>query len=675
MKKIWYKGPAKNWDEAFPVGNGRLGAKIFGNTGHEIIQFNEESVWTGGYIERTNKSASNSLKEIRSLIDHERIEDAQELVYEAFSAVPSLHRFYKSAGELHLDFYDAEHFALENVDGFRNNFKDVDSYRRELDFTTGIATTEFSVESVLNNSDFARNSNGGAVTYKREVFASLSSNTIIIHISSTAPKSVFFRAQILKDGCEKKYSLSDDTIVMLDTSGVPYAVMATAVSSGGTVRVRGESLIVENADEATIYLDVESAYSFGGYRRKCGVKRSYPLSLATKCADLALKRICFASGTSYENSRRNQVTDFASLLEHAELETDNENLEKKSVDEIKEDKKLSLEYDWNFERYKFNTGCSALSSLPMANIGKGLWKNEDAAVKTEGFDLLSKKCGMIPQGVFGAEKSAEALFKFLKTLYKHGSVCADEMYKCHGFVAHNSTDIWGDPCPCGTDLSSSYIPLGAAKLAPSVLEYYEYSLDKKFLKKNFYLLKNACDFFADYLVSADENKKLILSPSFTEKGISAQSENAESVIYELFDSTIKAMKYLNQNAASKDFVKYQFIKNRLSHHEENTASGNAFTDITSSIVSSRIVDGRVEIKLLNGLSEELNSGSLKNVCLKGKIFADISWKNGNLTEAKLFTKQEVKFIPGIIVVYKGKSYDSNISSGTLDLRNVLPNTI
>ena len=136
MKKIWYKGPAKNWDEAFPVGNGRLGAKVFGNTGHEIIQFNEESVWTGGYIERTNKSAHSSLKEIRSLIDHERMEDAQELVYETFSAVPSLHRSYKSAGELHLDFYDAEHFALENVDGFRNNFKDVDSYRRELDFTS-----------------------------------------------------------------------------------------------------------------------------------------------------------------------------------------------------------------------------------------------------------------------------------------------------------------------------------------------------------------------------------------------------------------------------------------------------------------------------------------------------------------------------------------------------------
>lgn len=667
MKKIWYKGPAKNWDEAFPVGNGRLAAKVFGNTGHEIIQFNEESVWTGGYIERTNKNASSSLKEIRSLLDHERKEEAQELVFETFSAVPSLHRSYKSAGELHLDFYDAEHYGLENADGSRNNFKEVDSYRRELDLTSGITSAEFSVESVLNNSDFARNSNGGAVTYRREVFASFSSNTIIIHISSTAPKSVFFRAQILKEGCAKKYSLSDDTIVMLDTSGVPYAVMATAVSSGGSVFVRGESLIVENADEATIYLDVESAYNFGSYRRKCGVKRSYPLSLATKCADLALKRICFASGTSYENSRRNQVTDFASLLEYADLNTDNESSEKKSVEEIREDKKLSLEYEWNFERYKFNAGCSALSSLPFANIGNGLWKNEDVSGKTEGFNILSEKCGKIPQGIFGTEKSASALFKFMKTLYKHGVICADKMYKCHGFVAHNTTDIWGDSCPCGTDLKTSYDPLGAAKLVTAVTEYYEYSLDKKFLKKNFYLLKNACDFFADYLVSADEKKKLALSPSFT--------ENSEKIIYDLFDSAIKAMKYLNRNTASRDFIKYEFIRRKLEKSDEAAATENSFADISSSIISSRITDGRVEITLLKEVPEEFSSGSFKNVCLKGKLFADISWKDGNLLEAKLFTKQEVKFIPGIVVVYKGKSYDSNISSGTLDLRNVLPNTI
>lgn len=675
MKKIWYKGPAKNWDEAFPVGNGRLGAKVFGNTGHEIIQFNEESVWTNAYIERTNKSASKSLKEIRSLIDHGRKEDAQELVYETFSAVPSFHQSYKSAGELHLDFYDAEHFGLENADGSRNNFREVGSYRRELDLATGIASTEFSVESVLNNSDFARNSNGGSVTYRREVFASFSSNTIIIHISSTAPKSVFFRAQILKDGCGKKYSLSDDTIVMLDTKGIPYAVMATAVSSGGTVRVRGESLIVENADEATIYLDVESAYNFGSYRRKCGVKRTYPFSLATKCADIALKKICFASGTSYENARRNQVSDFASLMEFAELDTGSENSEKKSVEEIREDKKLSLEYEWDFERYKFNSGSSSLSLLPMANIGNGLWKNGDNSEKTEGFDILSKKCALIPQGIFGAERTALSLFKFMKKLYKHGSICADEMYKCNGFVAHNSTDIWGDACPCGTDLKNSYVPLGAAKIATAVTEYYEYSLDKKFLKKNFYLLKNACDFFADYLVPVDEKKKLVLSPAYTEDGISSGSDESESVIYELFDSTLRAMKYLNRNTASRDFVKYEYIKSRLAHVDSHDKTGNAFADISSSIISSRITDGRVEITLLNGLPEELNSGSLKNVCLKGKIFADISWKDGSLVDAKLFTRQEVKFIPGIIVVYKGKSYDSNISSGTLDLRNVLPNTI
>lgn len=675
MKKIWDKGPAKDWDEAFPVGNGRLGAKVFGNTGHEIIQLNEESVWTGGYIDRINPGASKSLKEIRSLIDHERSEDAQEFVYETFTGVPSLHRSYRSAGELHLDFYDAEHFGLENADGSRDNFKEVDYYRRELDLTSGIASTEFTVESVLNNSDFARNSNGGAVTYRREVFASFSSNALIIHISSTSPKSVYFRAQILKDGCAKKYSLSDDTIVMLDVTGIPYAVMATAVSSGGSVKVRGDSLIVESADEATIYLDIESAYNSGSYRRKCGVKRSYPLSLATKCADTALKRICFAGGTSYENSRRDQVADFGSFLEYAELDAGNENSERKSLEEIKEDKNLALEYEWSIERYRFNAGCSFLSRLPLANIGNGLWNKGDGSGSPEGFNILSNICGMIPQGIFGAEKSASSLFKFMKTLYRHGSICTDRMYGCHGFVAHNTTDIWGDSCPCGTDMKSSYIPLGAAKIVSAITEYYEYSLDKNFLKKNLYLLKNACEFFQEYLVPADERKKLVLSPAYTEKGISFGSEESESIVYELFDSTLRAMKYLNYDAASKDFIKYEYVRNRLAHIEGRRDTGNAFVDISSSVVFSRIADGRVEIEFLNGLPEEFESGSLKKVCLKGNLLADVSWKKGNLVEAKLFVKQESKFIPGIVVVYKGKRYDSNISSGSLDLKNVLPNTI
>ena len=257
MSRLTKKSPAADYADAFPVANGRLGAKVFGNPGHEIIRLCEESQWSGAFHDRNNPQCREALKETRTLLGQGRFGEAQEQVFECLSATPSDQTFYCPSGEIHIDFYDGEHKSLYEVaGGKRNCFAGCDAYKREIDFETGIVSSEFSIESsVSGEKDFSRSSPDSSITYTRECFASGSGNVIVYHISSSVPKSIYFRANIEKKGCAKKYSLTNDTISVLDVNNFPSCIMMTAVSSGGTVCIKGEHIVVEKSDDVTLYID------------------------------------------------------------------------------------------------------------------------------------------------------------------------------------------------------------------------------------------------------------------------------------------------------------------------------------------------------------------------------------------------------------------------------------
>ena len=321
MSRLTKKSPAADYADAFPVANGRLGAKVFGNPGHEIIRLCEESQWSGAFHDRNNPQCREALKETRTLLGQGRFGEAQEQVFECLSATPSDQTFYCPSGEIHIDFYDGEHKSLYEVaGGKRNCFAGCDAYKREIDFETGIVSSEFSIESsVGGEKDFSRSSPDSSITYTRECFASGSGNVIVYHISSSVPKSIYFRANIEKKGCAKKYSLTNDTVSILDVNNFPSCIMMTAVSSGGTVCIKGEHIVVEKSDDVTLYIDVETGYRRGHFRSKMGDVHKKPLAAASGCADLALKRICFASGTSYENLKADYISEYSSWNNQALL--------------------------------------------------------------------------------------------------------------------------------------------------------------------------------------------------------------------------------------------------------------------------------------------------------------------------------------------------------------------
>lgn len=664
MSKLTYKSPAENFKDAFPVANGRIGAKVYGNPVHEILKLNEESLWSKAYYNRINSHSRGALKEIRTLVSQDRYVEAEEHVLECLSGTPAEQAHYCPSGEIHIDFYDAEHSK-------RGSFEKYDSYKREIDFETGIVSSEFSVESSISGQkDFSRSSADSSITYIRECFATGSGNVLVYHISSSVAKSIYLRASIVKPECAKKYALTNDTVSVLDVNGFPSCIMMTAVASGGTVAVRGEYLVVEKSDDVTLYIDVETGYRRGHFRSKQGDVHKKPLAAASKCADLALKRICFASGTSYQNLKADHIADWTSWNTQAILSIGG-----------KED------LDWEYAKYKLLCDLHPQGTLP--KIKKGLWTENEG----ERFNLMDNSIYRHAAGMTGFSKLNRTLLKFAKRLYRHGKATAELMYGAEGFVCHGSTDIWGDAAPCGTDLASSYSPLGTLSFTKSLIEYYEYSMDRKTLKKYFKFLKSASLFFLNTLVPADEKKHLILSPAFTSgrensEGknfhIAERSDEYAAAVKEVFALTLRAMKYLGKstdtfafelsNASAKiNAPEYTETAEKISDTENFDAWLCSAKD---SILKCRMNGDRVELSLLESVPENWKNGTLKKVQLMGNIIADIEWKEGKFAGAILYTEPGTDFWKDISVIYEGKEYAAQLSGdGKLDLKNVLPSTV
>ena len=683
MDTIWYKSPAKNFSEAIPVGNGRLGAKLFGEPRRERIFLNEESLWSGPFIDRVNKDALPAIARIRKLLAQGCQSEAAQQIIECFTGVPETQTFYKSAGQVSIDFYDAEHRGSFGESSSGGAFSAFTSYRREIDLAGGICSTQFSLETSAPSTEFfSQGATGSSITFTRECFAAVASNVLVLHVSASTPKSVFFRLRLEKQGLAKKYALSGDTIVALDTSGVPFAILAMALCSSGDVFVRGDNLIVEAADDATVYIDVETAFRRRRFRRKGGRTRG-PLAKAYKCADLALRRVCFAAGTSYENLKAEHITDFNSWTQNCRLSIEGEDTGGKSFDELSSDAKNALLASFELSKYKMISSCKECSTLPC--VAGGLWSD---GVDSGGFSFRGtspyKRCA----ASFGLERANLPFFTLAKRIYKRGKAASQKMYGAQGYVLHTASDIWGDAAPCGADLWHSYLPFGALEIARAVLDFYEFTLDKKFLKKHLYLIKQAADFFADYLFPSLGGKNLVLFPSFVgsdaDKTTCVVSENpADSAkIAELFECLLFAMGELGVKSTDERFVKYSSLLQRLSGTETVAATPSQdegffgfLCETLGAIVSSEMKGGRVEITLLENIPHEWTEGSLEKVHLKGNLFANVKWREGKLEAASIWGESGTRFVKEIALVYGGKRYETQLSGESLDVLNVLPATI
>lgn len=536
--KLWYKEPAKDWNEALPIGNGRLGAMVFGGVFQERLQLNEDSVWYGGPVDRNNPSAKKYLPEIRELIFAGRLREAEELAKLALSGIPEGQRAYQTLGDMYLYFN-------EDRAGFEN-------YRRELDLNEAIVRVYYS-------------SNG--VNYEREIFATAVDGIIVMRIKADREGAISFRLNLNRG---KRM----DQIIPLDSSGLLmtghcggeggliFRAMVKAVNKGGQVDTIGENLLVTAADEVILYLAAETSFRHRDPQLVCE------------------DRIRNALEKGYTAIKEDHIRDYRELFDRVELELYNdefsagENLSLIPTDlrlerlrEGKEDLQLISLY-FQFGRYLLISS-SRPGSLP-ANL-QGLWNDSFTPPWDSKYTInINTQMNYWPAEVCNLSECHYPLFDLLERMRINGRKTAREMYGCRGFTAHHNTDIWADTAPQDIYIPATYWPLGAAWLSLHLWEHYQFTQDVEFLANAYETMKEAALFLLDYLVEDPDSNYLVTCPSVSpentyilpngEQGCLCKGAAMDfQIITELFKACIEA----NHITGKKDFEFIQDLEDTL----------------------------------------------------------------------------------------------------------------
>lgn len=484
--RLWYDHPATCWLEALPLGNSRMGVMVFGGTGVEQIQLNEETFWSGGPHNNNSTTSLQHLDEVRSLIFDGKEKAAEDIINREFIKGPHGMRFL-TVGSLMLDFGHA----------------DVSGYNRELDLTTALSTTSY---------------RSGGVEYVRRALASLPDGIVAIHVKADRKKALNFT---ISHQCQFPLEVKADgnsltaVIKGVDQEGIKAALTAqcrTDVKTDGTVRAESDKLKVENATEATLY--VCAATNFVNYHDVSG-------NPAAKNASL----LAAAEKYSFETLQKRNLKAYKAQYDRVRL-----NLPSGANASLPTDRRLDRFYgsdDMGMVALLFNYGRYLLiaSSQPggqPANL-QGVWNDKRNAPWDSKYTInINAEMNYWPAEVCNLSETAEPLFKMVKDLSETGAETARVMYGCGGWVAHHNTDLWRIAGPID-GAAWGMFPNGGAWLCTHIWEHYQFTLDQDFLRAYYPVLKGAADFYLDYMVERDGELLVVPSVSPEHGGVGKQS--------------------------------------------------------------------------------------------------------------------------------------------------------
>lgn len=474
---LWYDKPAAVWEEALPIGNGKLGAMIFGNPEKEHFQLNEDSLWGGGFIDRNNPDCFPNLEKIRGLLREGKIEEAQLLARYSMTGVPHTERCYQTLGDLFLE--------MNGLEG------EIADFRRTLDLETAVCRTEF---SCCGNH------------YVREAFASQPQNVVVIRCASQREGGLHFHVKMGRDRFFNTAWAEKGNCIAYEgmsggKDGIGFACMLKCQARGGTVSTIGEYLVVRGASEALLYLTAATTFR---HEDPIGTCRG-TLEAASK---MDFSDLYAAHLAEYQPYFSRSTLELCGNPEAALLPTD-KRLE--AFRQGRNDNGLFALY-YHFGRYLLISS-SRPGTLP-ANL-QGIWAYEIKPRWDSKYTInINTEMNYWPAEPCALPECHTPLFDHLARMYPNGKRTAQVMYHAGGWVAHHNTDIWGDTAPQDTYLPATYWVMGAAWLCTHIWEHYEYTLDRSFLEQNFYLIQEACRFFLDYLIE-DSHGRLVVSPTLS----------------------------------------------------------------------------------------------------------------------------------------------------------------
>jgi alpha-L-fucosidase 2 len=555
--RLWYRTPAKEWEDALPVGNGRMGGMVFGRVEKDRIQLNDDTLWSGYPRDINNYNAINHLQQVRELIADEQYIKAERIVEEHMDGEWT--ESYMPLGDLYLTF----------------DHDKADHYNRELDLNSAVVRTDYE-------------HNG--IHYSREVFVSAVDQVMVVHLSCSQSGALHFKAGLdslhphtIKSADNDKLFLVgncpvhvepdyvgkvDNSVVYKDDEGMRFSTGISILPRGGEITAGNDKeLSVKGADSVIILVSTATAYRDTD---KKGAEADQ--ELITSCE----KAFTRAKHCAYERLLERHVADYRRLYNRVALELGQSDQSQLPTDERVLGYKNG-NHDPEFATLLFQYGrylliSSSRAGTQAANL-QGIWNQELRPPWSSNFTTnINVQMNYWSAEICNLSECHKPLIDLISGIQENGRKTASIHYGCRGWAAHHNVDIWRTTVPTKNRSFYFFWPLAGAWLCLHLWEHYAFTGNRDFLRDTAYpLMKDAALFCLDWLIENEDGylvtspstspENSFLSPEGEECGLSAGSTMDMSIIRQLFINCIDTAQILNME---QDFRKeLEHILSRL----------------------------------------------------------------------------------------------------------------
>jgi len=552
---LWYRRPAVQWVEALPVGNGRLGAMVFGGVERERLQLNEDTLWSGGPRDWNNPQAPAALADVRRLIAEGKFAEADRA---ARGMQGPYTQSFEPLGDLTLTF---EHGDLAR------------DYRRQLDLATAVTEVRYRI---------------GGTTFVREIFASHPDQVVVVRLSADRPGMITCTASLaspLRAGTSHRddvlvlagrapanadpsyYDSGSAPITYADDAGMRFEAHLGATTTGGRLWADDAGLHVRDADEVVFRLS--AATSFAGYDRS-------PVREGRDAGATAAGQLRDAQRKPFADLRAAHVADHRALFDRVSLELAPATPPESPAQQLPTDERIDtlgakdLQLVALFFQYgRYLLIASSRAGSQPANL-QGIWNDQTRPPWSSNYTInINAQMNYWPAEPTNLAELHEPFIDFIERVAVNGHRTAQVNYKARGWVAHHNSDIWAQSAPVGAYGKGDPVWAnwhgGSAWLSQHMWEHYAFGGDVKYLRERAYpVMKAACEFYLDFLV-ANAQGYLVTSPSASPElrfklpggGTAALSAGAtmdRALVWDLFTNTIEASTVLGLDTSFRDRV-------------------------------------------------------------------------------------------------------------------------
>ncbi|MDC6387452.1 glycoside hydrolase family 95 protein [Maribacter sp. PR1] len=528
--KLWYDEPSgETWENAIPIGNGRIGTMVYGNVPKEIFQLNEHTVWSGSPNRNDNPNALEALPEVRKFIFDGEYKAAEQLANEKIMSKKSQGQMFQPVGNLELHFPGHEKF---------------ENYYRDLDISTATSKTTYKVHGI---------------NYTREAFVSLADRVLVIKLSADQPGKISFTSNFTSPHLEPQIEPQGDDQLSLwgktsDHEGVEGKVEFNALmrlkTDNGSITKSDSSITVNKADSAILMVSI--ATNFNLYNDLSGDEK-----------ERAIVYLDYAFQKDYEQLKSDHIKKYQTLFNRVVLDLGTTDASKLPTDERLANFRNTNDPSFVALYFQYGRYLLISSSQPggqPANL-QGIWNRSMKPAWDSKYTInINAEMNYWPTERTNLSELHEPFLKMVQELSETGKETAKVMYGAKGWMAHHNTDIWRATGPIDGAFWGIWNG-GGAWTSQHLWEHYLYTGDTSFLKSIYPALKGAAEFYADFLVQHPNYPYLVIAPGNSPENapeahqgssITAGSTMDNQLVFDVFSTAIQASKILGVDSDFSD---------------------------------------------------------------------------------------------------------------------------